>query len=76
MADNIQATPRNYFGGLLTDAYNWMQSPERTQQMQGVAGLLGATGVPQTIELMAYGEPFTNINRANVPLLKHETADD
>jgi hypothetical protein len=75
MADNIQATPRNYFGGLLTDAYKWMQSPERTQQMQGFAGLLGTTGVPQTIERMAYGEPLTNIGRANVPLLKPETAD-
>lgn len=75
MADNIQATPRNYFGGLLSDAYNWMQSPQRTQQMQGFAGLLGTTGIPQTIERMAYGEPLTNIGRANVPLLKPETAD-
>lgn len=75
MADNIQATPRNYLGGLLSDAYKWMQSPERTQQMQGFAGLLGTTGVPQTIERMAYGEPLTNISRANVPLLKPETAD-
>lgn len=75
MADNIQATPRNYLGGLLSDAYKWMQSPERTQQMQGFAGLLGTTGVPQTIERMAYGEPLTNIGRANVPLLKPETAD-
>lgn len=75
MADNIQATPRNYFGGLLSDAYNWMQSPQRTQQMQGFAGLLGTTGLPQTIERMAYGEPLTNIGRANVPLLKPETAD-
>jgi hypothetical protein len=75
MADNIQATPRNYLGGLLSDAYKWMQSPERTQQMQGFAGLLGTTGLPQTIERMAYGEPLTNIGRANVPLLKPETAD-
>ena len=75
MADNIQATPRNYFGGLLSDAYKYMQSPQRTQQMQGFAGLLGTTGVPQTIERMAYGEPLTNIGRANVPLLKPETAD-
>jgi hypothetical protein len=75
MADNIQATPRNYFGGLLSDAYKYMQSPERTQQMQGFAGLLGTTGVPQTIERMAYSEPLTNIGRANVPLLKPETAD-
>lgn len=75
MADNIQATPRNEFLGLLSDAYKWMQSPERAQQMQGFAGLLGTTGVPQTIERMAYGEPLTNISRANVPLLKPETAD-
>jgi len=59
----------------LSDAYQWMQSPERTQQMQGFAGLLGTTGVPQTVERMAYGEPLTNIGRANVPLLKPETAD-
>jgi hypothetical protein len=52
-----------------------MQSPERTQQMQGFAGLLGTTGVPQTVERMAYGEPLTNIGRANVPLLKPETAE-
>jgi hypothetical protein len=75
MADNIQATPRNYLGGLLTDAYKYMQSPERTQQMQGFAGLLGTTGLPQTIERMAYSEPLTNMSRANVPLLKSETAD-
>lgn len=75
MADNISATPRNELLGLLSDAYKWMQSPERTQQMQGFAGLLGTTGVPQTIERMAYGEPLTNIGRANVPLLKPETAD-
>lgn len=75
MADNIQATPRNYLGGLLTDAYKWMQSPERTQQMQGFAGLLQSTGIPKTVERMAYGEPLTNIGRANVPLLKPETAD-
>ena len=75
MADNIQATPRNYVGGLLSDAYKWMQSPERTQQMQMFAGLLGTTGIPQTVERMAYGEPLTNIGKANVPLLKPETAD-
>ena len=71
----MRPTPRNELLGLLSDAYKWMQSPERTQQMQGFAGLLGTTGVPQTVERMAYGEPLTNIGRANVPLLKPETAD-
>ena len=75
MADNIRATPRNELLGLLSDAYKWMQSPERAQQMQGFAGLLGTTGLPQTIERLAYGEDLTNINRANMPLLKPETAD-
>jgi hypothetical protein len=71
----MRPTPRNELLGLLSDAYQWMQSPERTQQMQGFAGLLGTTGVPQTVERMAYGEDLTNIGRANVPLLKPETAE-
>jgi hypothetical protein len=75
MADNIQATPRNPLGGLFSDAYKWMRSPERTQQMQGMAQFLGTTGIPQTVERLSYGEPLTNISQANVPLLKPETAD-
>jgi hypothetical protein len=71
----MRPTPRKELLGLLSDAYQWMQSPERTQQMQGFAGLLGTTGLPQTVERMAYGEPLTNIGRANVPLLKPETAE-
>lgn len=79
MADNIRATPRNEFLGLLADAMygglDWMKDPRRTQQMQGLAGLLESTGIPKTTERMAYGEDLTNIGRANVPLLKPETAE-
>ena len=79
MADRIQATPRNELLGLLADAMygglNYMKDPRRTQQMQGLAGLLESTGIPKTTERMAYGEDLTNINRANVPLLKPETAE-
>lgn len=79
MADNLQATPRNEFLGLLSDAMygglDWMKDPRRSQQMQGLAGLLESTGIPQTTQRMAYGEPLTNIGRANVPLLKPETAE-
>ena len=79
MADNIRATPRNEFLGLLADAMygglEYMKDPRRTQQMQGLAGLLESTGIPKTTERMAYGEDLTNIGRANVPLLKPETAD-
>jgi hypothetical protein len=79
MADRIQATPRNEFLGLLADAMygglEYMKDPRRTQQMQGLAGLLESTGIPKTTERMAYGEPLTNIGTANVPLLKPETAE-
>jgi hypothetical protein len=79
MADNLQPTPRNQLLGLLSDAMyggiNYMKDPRRSQQMQGLAGLLESTGIPQTTQRMAYGEPLTNIGRANVPLLKPETAD-
>lgn len=79
MADNIRATPRNEFLGLLADAMygglEYMKDPRRTQQMQGLAGLLESTGIPKTTERMAYGEDLTNIGRANVPLLKPETAE-
>jgi len=79
MADNLQITPRNQLLGLLSDAMygglDYMKDPRRTQQMQGLAGLLESTGIPKTTQRMAYGEPLTNIGRANMPLLKPETAN-
>lgn len=75
MADYIGATPQNPLLGLLYGGYDWMRSPQRTQQMQGLASLLESTGLPKTIERMSYGEPLTNIGQANVPLLKPETAE-
>ena len=75
MADYIGATPQNPLLGLLYGGYDWMRSPQRTQQMQGLASLLESTGLPKTIERMSYGEPLTNIGRANVPMLKPETAE-
>ena len=60
----------------------YMKDKQRTQQMQGFAGLLESTGIPQTVERAAYADSpkalldaLTNVNRANVPLLKAETAD-
>jgi hypothetical protein len=60
MADRMQPTPRGYISGLFSDAVNlplqYMSSPERTQQMQGMAQLLYGTGIPKTLERMSYGE--------------------
>ena len=75
MADYIGATPQNPLLGLLYGGYDYLRSPQRTQQMQGLASLLESTGIPKTIERMSYGEPLTNIGQANVPLLKPETAE-
>jgi hypothetical protein len=75
MADYIGATPQNPLLGLLYGGYDYLRSPQRTQQMQGLASLLESTGLPKTIERMSYGEPLTNIGQTNVPLLKPETAE-
>jgi len=78
--DAIRATPyrspvaggiNDLLGGLL----GYMRDPRRTQQMQGLAGLLESTGVPKTVERLAYGEPLTNLQQANVPALRPETAN-
>jgi hypothetical protein len=63
MADYIRPTPRNPLLGLLSDALTggveWMRSPQRAQQMQGLGGLLAETGIPATVERLSYGEPLT-----------------
>lgn len=63
MADYIRPTPRNPILGLLADALTggveWMRSPQRAQQMQGLGGLLAETGIPATVERLSYGEPLT-----------------
>jgi len=86
MAD-LRATPyANPLTGLTNDAIQgllaFMQDKKRTQQLQGLGNLLESTGIPKTVERAAYADSprglldaLTNINRANVPLLKPETAE-
>lgn len=63
MADYIRPTPRNPLLGLIADAMmggiDWMQDPRRTQQMQLLGGLISDTGIPQTVDRIASGEPLT-----------------
>ena len=88
MADQyLSPTPyANQFTGysndLIQGLLGYMKDKQRTQQMQGFAGLLESTGIPQSVERAAYAQSpkalldaLTNVNRANVPLLKAETAD-
>jgi hypothetical protein len=57
--DFIRETPRNPVLGYLSDLAGSTYSPERTQQMQGVAQFFGAPAISQTLNRMAYGEPMT-----------------
>ena len=87
MPQFIRETPyANPLTGLSNDVIQgllgYMKDKQRTQQMQGLASLLESTGIPKTVERAAYAESptgllnaLTNVNRANVPLLKPETAD-
>ena len=58
MEDEIRATPRNYFVGLLSDAMNsgvgYMKDTRRTQQLQGLGRLIESTGIPYTVENISY----------------------
>jgi len=83
----LRVTPyANPLTGLSNDVIQgllgYMKDKQRTQQMQGLASLLESTGIPKTVERAAYAESpmgllnaLTNVNRANVPLLKPETSD-
>ena len=57
--DTIGPVPRNEYLGALADFLAQSYSPERTQQMQGVARFLGAPAVSQTLDRLSYGEPLT-----------------
>ena len=83
----LRATPyANPLTGLSNDVVQgllaFMQDKRRTQQLQGLGNLLESTGIPKTVERAAYAESprglldaLTNVNRANVPFLKPETAE-
>jgi hypothetical protein len=77
MADYIRPTPRNPILGLLADAMmgglSYMEDPRRTQQLQGLAGLLSDTGIAQTVDRLASGEPLTK-GKGFATKMKPETA--
>ena len=58
MTDEIRATPRSPLFGLFSDIVNvpldYMSDPRRTQQMQGMASFIRGTGVPSTLQNLAY----------------------
>ena len=73
--DSVRVTPQNAALGSIANFLKQSYAPQRTQQMQGVMEFLGVPAVARTVERMSYGQPITNLNKANVPLLPEDTAE-
>jgi hypothetical protein len=73
--DSVRVQPQNAVLGRIADFLKQTYSPQRTQQMQGTMEFLGVPATARTLERMSYGQPITNLNRANVPLLPDDTAE-
>lgn len=77
----IKATPRNPWLGKLADALrqggDFAAKPFGYDNPPGeyISQYLGVPSIATTLDRLSYGEPITNINKANVPLLKPETAE-
>lgn len=72
--DFMQATPREPISGFLSDLTASLYSPERTQTLQGIARFFDVPELSRTLNRISYGEPITNIGKANVPLIPNDTA--
>ena len=86
LLDAISPTPRNKVLGLLSDLFGsvdaYANKPQPGMPMgkaNPVLGLLsdafGIGGTARTLDRLSYGEPITNIGKANVPLIPQDTAD-
>ena len=79
--DSVRATPQNaalgYIARALQGTHNFVSKPfgYENPPVQMLSELLGVPATARTIERMSYGEPITNIGRANVPLLPDDTAE-
>jgi len=72
--DFMQATPREPISGFLSDLAASLYSAERTQTLQGIARFFDVPELSRTLDRISYGEPITNIGKANVPLIPDDTA--
>lgn len=72
--DSVQATPQQPVLGSIANFLKKSYSPERTQQAQGIAEFFDIPALARTVERMSYGEPITNVGKANVPMLPDDTA--
>lgn len=84
--DTIAQTPRNRFLAqiadalLAADAYTQKADPampmgKANPPLALASQFLGLGGLARTADRLSYGEPITNLGKANVPLLPSDTAD-
>lgn len=73
--DSVRVTPQNSALGAIANFLKQTYSPQRTQQMQGTMEFLGVPALARTTERLSYGQPITNVSKANVPLLPDDTAE-
>ena len=73
--DAVRVQPQNAVLGSIADFLKQTYSPRRTQQMQGTMEFLGVPALARTTERLSYGQPITNVSKANVPLLPDDTAE-
>ena len=72
---SMRAQPQNAVLGSIANFLKQTYSPRRTQQMQGTMEFLGVPALARTTERLSYGQPITNVNKANVPMLPDDTAE-
>lgn len=73
--DSVRVQPQNAALGAIADFLKQTYSPRRTQQLQGTMEFLGVPALARTTERLSYGQPITNVSKANVPLLPDDTAE-
>ena len=73
--DSVRVQPQNAALGAIADFLKQTYSPRRTQQLQGTMEFLGVPALARTTERLSYGQPITNVNKANVPMLPDDTAE-
>lgn len=73
--DSVRTQPQNATLGAIADFLKQTYSPRRTQQLQGTMEFLGVPALARTTERLSYGQPITNVKKANVPMLPDDTAE-
>lgn len=71
----IKATPRNKLGYIVDALRGVNQLAAKNKYTNMAAELVGTPAIERTLDRVSYGEPITNIGKANVPLIPEDTGE-